>query len=213
MSLAKPLKLNLPQRLSIRTRPPPRLLKILIPSQRRRLLASLARSSLLSPTRHLCLTSILKLLIKQVMILLRAKNPQNSISSHRQTEPKPRSPKVPLVFLVAKNNPNPIYSPRSWPPRAKKTAGTTRFFHHLLRLWKRKPPLVNPQAHFLLQRPRKRQQPSPKPRRNQLSLRSQKAFSIKQQPRRLPQSFRLERLLCSHRPEQWPRQTTVRQIH
>lgn len=202
MSMARLLSSTLQQRLSIRNQPHPQLLPSRTPFQPRQLLASLAgRRS--SPTRHLFSISTPTLLIKQLIILSRAKNPLNSNFPQMQTRSKPGSPKAPLVFWAAKKPPNSVSFPHSRLPRQKETA-TALCFHHLLHPWKRKPPLVNPQPNFLLRRPQNQRRPSPKkhqPQMKQLYLRNQMVFLINQQPRQLPLSFRLEPLHCSNQPE------------
>lgn len=201
MSMAKLLSSILLQQLSFQHQPRPRLLTTPIPFQQQQLSASLARRRC-RPSRHLFLTSTLNPLTKQLIVLSKAKNPLNSISSHLQVRPRPRSPKVPLVFLTVKKLLNPVLLSNNRLLRQKETAAALGF-HHLLHSWTINPSLVNLQPRFLPPRRQNRRKPSPKrPQPKQLYLRSRLVFSINQQPRQLPLSSHGKPLHCSGRPEQ-----------
>ena len=81
ISMAKLLSSTLLRLLSVQTQRRPRLLAPRTPFQQRQPLASLAGHRY-RPNLRLYWTSTLQLLIKQITILLRAKNPPSSLSFH-----------------------------------------------------------------------------------------------------------------------------------
>ena len=100
VGMAKSLNSTLLQRLSIRNQPCPRMMSIQTPFQRRQLLASQVGRRC-SPVCHKILVQIPILLIKQLIILSRASNPRDLISSP-QTRPKPEVLQAPLGFRAAR---------------------------------------------------------------------------------------------------------------